>query len=547
MALVAACSSGETAGTKGGGDTPEAVRSPVRRDEKETKQARDTSCPTDASTTTAGDAIPLSDVTDQRGLVEPLKGMYGHASALADVNADGWVDLFVGTFDDRPKAVYQQRGATGPGPDRLLLGGPDGFKDAVLGIAGGRSSSAAFADLDGDGDLDLVVGRNVKGGGGTTTIVVNDNGSFAGKGQVLAPTKGARGIGVLDYDGDGRLDLFVTEDKYRGGKSVLLRNGGGLRFEDATADAGLPADIDGLSVAAADLTGDGWPDLFVPGSPQVYVNTGSGRFKTVEVAALAWKTYGNEDDVAGVDVADLNRDGQPDLVVGQHFNSTVDDGCRVPVRVYLSRGVREGAPAFDDVTERAGIPALPTKAPHVQVEDFDNDGWPDVLVTASAENGTRPVVLRHRGLRDGVPQFTTPPGLGDEQYWITAAVGDVDRDGRQDVLLVEYEPAKPSLLLRNGSGAGNWLDVQVPASWIGAVVRVYPDGRLGDPSALLWRQEVVVTRGNAAGGPPVVHVGLGGVTSVDVRIERRGAPARDHRGVRADTVLCAAGPAACAR
>ena len=68
------------------------------------------------------------DATEQWGADEPLTGMRAHAIATADVNGDGWTDVFVGSFADRPVAEYQQRGATGPAPDRLLLGGPSGFR-----------------------------------------------------------------------------------------------------------------------------------------------------------------------------------------------------------------------------------------------------------------------------------------------------------------------------------------------------------------------------------------------------------------------------------
>ena len=72
--------------------------------------------------------ISFADVTEANGLVQPLLGMFGHAAAWGDVNGDGWLDLFVGSFADRPIEEYQVRGATGPSPDRLLLGGPDGFR-----------------------------------------------------------------------------------------------------------------------------------------------------------------------------------------------------------------------------------------------------------------------------------------------------------------------------------------------------------------------------------------------------------------------------------
>ena len=120
-----------------------------------------------------------------------------------------------------------------------------------------------------------------------------------------------------------------------------------------------------------------------------------------------------------------------------------------------------GDPTFEDVTEEAGLVGLPTKAPHVEIADVDNDGWPDIVTTASADDGTRPAVFRHEGLIDGVPRFAAPAGLGAPQYWVAGPMTDVDRDGRLDILLVEWNPALPSLLLRNTSESGNWLEVSV--------------------------------------------------------------------------------------
>jgi hypothetical protein len=482
--------------------------------------------------------ITFSDVTDEQGLVEPLLGMFGHAAAWGDVNGDSWMDLFVGTFADKPAEEYRVRGAAGPNPDRLLLGGPGGFRpDPTFPDLYGRTSGATFADLDVDGDPDLVVSRNVRPqeGGRPTDVLRNDGGRFAVVEDAGIPTVGGRSVGVLHADEDRLPDLFVAEDRWVGGSSVLLRNLGGLRFEDATAASGIPDDVHGLGVASADVTGDGWSDLFVAGSNRLFVANGDGTFREAPGETFRWEVYGGEDDVSGVSFGDLNRDGLPDLVLGHHYNSTTDQGTRVPIRVYIHRGVDDdGTPRFEDVTEQTGLPALSTKAPHVEVNDFDNDGWPDILATASSASGVRPVVFRHGGLEGDVPKFSSSSPIGHAHYWVTGPAADVDRDGRLDVLLVDWEPDRPSLLLRNESASGNWLLVSVTSSHgsgIGTWVAAYRPGAVGDPEALIASGQVTSALGYAAGSATAVHLGLGEAAEVDLRYRLPGEDAVDLLGV----------------
>ena len=95
-------------------------------------------------------------------------------------------------------------------------------------------------------------------------------GSWTALDLPLEPWFKGRSIGVLDYDADGMLDLFIVEDRYfDGGSSVLLRNLGDLQFEDVTA-VGLPSGIEGLGVATADFDGNGFTDLFVSGSNRLF-------------------------------------------------------------------------------------------------------------------------------------------------------------------------------------------------------------------------------------------------------------------------------------
>lgn len=466
--------------------------------------------------------IALVDATEAFGLVDPLTGIMGHAAAWGDVNGDLVVDLFAGTFANRPVEKYQVRGADGPGPDRVLLGGAAGFVDLGIDADLGRTSGAVFADLDLDGDLDLVVSRNPQPGrergDAPSTVYRNEAGTLvevAGAG--LDPLLGGRSIGVLDIDQDRLPDLILVEDRWTGGSTAVYRNLGDLRFEDATRRFGFPSDVHGLGIATADLNGDRLTDVVIGGSNRVFVGTGDG-LDEVEGAIDDWETFGNEDDVAGVSIADVNRDTLPDLVLGHHFNSTISQGSTVSVRLYLNR-TEGGSVRFEDVTERAGLIGLPTKAPHVEFADLDNDGHIDILTSASAAGGTLPAVFRNTGRGGDIPTFESPPGLGSAQYWVAMPTADVDRDGRLDAIGIEWEPSLASPLFHNTSPSGHWLEVAVDESLgggPGTVVAVYEEGGAGDPARLLGVREISVSQGYSAGNEAVAHFGLGMRTAVDV-------------------------------
>lgn len=459
-----------------------------------------------------GDLL-LTDVTEETGLITPLTGMHGHAAIWTDVNGDEIPDLYVGSFADRPEEIYQHRGADGPSPDRLLIGDGSGFTVADLDEMRTRTSGGVPADLDGDGDLDLVVSRNIKDadlGQSPTLVLENSDGRLAPVTENGLPVEfGGRSVGVLDYDSDGLHDLFMVEDRFTGGSSRLLHNLGDFEFEDVTAGNGIPADVHGLGVAVADFDGSGGADIFVSGSNRIFYSDGNGGFTEGDSTVFEWELFGNEDDVAGVSVADVNRDGLLDIAIGQHFNSTLDQGTRVSVRLYLNQGDR----TFRDVTETAGLSPLPTKAPHVELIDMNNDGWPDLVTSASADGG--PAIFIHQGLQDGVPVFLEPSGLGDAQYWVAAPTSDYDGDGRRDIFLMEWEPSLPSLLLRNETSGGHWLGVSVDATkgfGINWIVEVY------DGDELLAARSISPTEGYSAGVLPTAHFGLGDVEEVTVRM-----------------------------
>jgi hypothetical protein len=505
-------------------------------------------------------AIRFRDATERAGLRAPLAGMMGHGGAWGDFDGDGRIDLYVGNFSDRPDEEYAP--ADGPVRNQLFRNAGDGrFEPAGQTSVEfhARTSGAVFADLDNDGALELYVANNAKPKTSRSTepqrsaqlrhgsLFRNDDGRLidvsAESGACPKQLHTARNVGVLDYDADGRLDLLVIEDRFtRNPRSVLLHNEGGLRFRDATSEAGLPDDLYGLGLAIADLNGDRRPDFFVGHSNRLFLSRGDGTyFESPALRELfAWKPLDAEDWPCGVAFGDLNRDGRLDLVLSIH-------SVRARNRVYLNTGVKDGAPTFRDITKEAGLGAtVPIRCPHVEIQDFDNDGWPDIYTTAAwlDTNGkVTPLIYRHQGLRDGLPRFAPPRPIDSEMvYYPTGPSGDYDGDGRLDLFLINWFQGNHSRLLHNESPKQNWLQVravgrEVNRMGLGAQVRVYRAGENMKPAALLGFQEIATGYGYAAGQPAVCHFGLGDEAAVDVKITFPNGKTVARRDVPADQTL----------
>jgi enediyne biosynthesis protein E4 len=473
--------------------------------------------------------IVFTDVTESAGLVEPLAGLMGHGGAWGDVDGDGKLDLFVGGFCDRPNSEYAP--AAGPVSSRLLRNRGDGTFERIStpGVEFfARTSGAVFADLDNNGTLELYAANNAKAGAGKSAkthrsvLFRNDKGTLvdisADSGAVPDALLTARNIGVLDIDNDGLLDLLVLEDKFtRNPKSALLRNKGGLKFENANAATGFPDDVFGLGLAVADLNGDGRPDIFVGHSNRLFVSGPDGKYReSPELKKLfAWTPFNGEDWPCGAAFMDLNRDGILDLVVTAHHE-------RARIKLYLGGEVKDGMPQFRDVTKESGLPEIiPTKTPHVEFQDFDNDGWPDLYVSAAwVENGkVTPLIFRHGGLKDGVPQFApNRPIQAPMVYFPAGPSGDFDNDGRLDLFLINWFAGRRSTLLKNESPKRRWLDVQVVGKTmnrmgIGAQVRVSAGGKL------IGCQEITTGYGYASGQRAYAHFGLGDEKQVSVEVK----------------------------
>ncbi len=517
-----------------------------------------------SSATLAQETKPLfvfSDAGREAGLFPHVAGIAGHGVAWGDADGDGWPDLYVGTFGSKP---YDSK------TNQFFRNREGKFEldeQTQLRVVG-RANGGVFADFDNDGDLDLYTTNHAIQGRGDENrhysepnhLFRNDGeGRFTDVSQAsgACPTgMAARSVTVLDFDGDGLLDLLVGECFFQGGdsRSKLFRNTGNFKFQNVTTDVGLPEQATGFGVAAGDVNGDTWPDVFLAGrhhGNRLFLNNGKGRFREAKGNALfAWDNYADGDDTTcGVCFGDVNRDGRIDLVLGSHFSRPWQVGG-VPVRLYLNRGVQGGEPTFEDMTKQAGLKPLPMKSPHVEIQDFDNDGWPDIYTSLVKFQGDKPHPMIFKNLGQsgdprfaestlGVNDFPTAADLAVKRtgeffdkmiadrkilYTAPGPSADFDRDGRLDLFLANWWVEAPSLLLRNKTPSGNWLDVSVQgpegvnSRGIGAQVRIYKAGQLGQSAALLGVKEIAAGYGYASGQEAIAHFGLGEAKACDVEV-----------------------------
>ena len=288
------------------------------------------------------------------------------------------------------------------------------------------------------------------------------------------------GAAMLDYDADGLLDLYFVngaalEDPMPAGAmpdksdprfwNRLYRNEGSLRFTDVTEEAGVRGQGFGQGVAAADYDNDGFPDLFLAsfGGNVLYRNRGDGTFEDVTQAAGV--RGGGWSAAAGF--LDYDRDGFLDLFVSRYVEWSFAENpwcgerkpgyrsyCHpkhfepIPHLVYRNRG--DGT--FEDVTEASGFAAAPGKGLGLAFNDYDRDGWPDVLVA----NDSFPQQLFRNLEGAGFEEVALFSGAAyDENGRTFAGMGldfaDYDNDGLPDIFINALAHQRYALFRNQGS------------------------------------------------------------------------------------------------
>jgi len=469
--------------------------------------------------------------TDQRYLPETMGG----GVALLDYNNDGRLDIFLvnsgklsGGFDRSNPAYW----------NRLYRQNQDGsFTDVTesAGLAQVQNSygmGVATGDFDNDGYTDLYVtgyGRNTlyRNTGTGAFEDVTDKAGVGAEGWSVS-------AGFIDYDKDGRPDLFVSRylsydlshnllcgtpvhsycrpDKYQGTTNLLYRNEGNGHFRNVSGSSGIASLGKGMGVAFNDYDGDGYPDIFVANDLTEQFLLHNKRDGTFEECALdagaALSEDGKPYSGMGVVFADYDNDGRPDVLV---TNLALEKWA-----LYHN----DGGGYFSWASSSSGLAGVVARSSGwgVGLQDFDNDGWKDVF--AAQSHVLDNVEQIHSGLH-----YLEPPGLYrnregkfsrnelDSLPAVAgrgAAFGDLNNDGVMDVVVAVL--GGPPVVIHGHPNGNHWLTLKLtgtrsPRDGQGATVRA-------------GRQSVYASTGGSylSASDPRVHLGLGSSTRATVEI-----------------------------
>lgn len=392
-------------------------------------------------------------------------------AAAGDYDNDGWVDLYV-TRISAPNLLF-----------RNMHDGTFQEVGAAAGVAlNSTSSSCTWADVNGDGFLDLFVSTWT--GFGHQYLYMNDGtGNFTDEAAlrgVALPAGGIRrrfaSVAFGDYDRDGDLDLFVTEwnglilyETGIGARNLLFRNDGNGFFTDVTVAAGISLPTTwGFTPRFSDINNDGWPDILIAadfGTSRLLSNLGNGQFSDITRAA----GVGTDENGMGSTIGDIDNDGDLDWFVTSIFDP--DQSCTTQSCGWGDSGNRlyrnDLNNTFTDATDTAGV-RDGYWGWGSAFFDFDNDGDLDLGMTNGFSNSgtfslrflTDPIRLWQNdgtGVMTEVSAAAQFTNTGNGKGFL---VMDYDRDGDMDVFIVN-NAGNPVLYRNNGGNNNSWLKVRL--------------------------------------------------------------------------------------
>ena len=480
--------------------------------------------------------LSFRDITKEANIGGDERWVTG--ATMADVNADGWMDIYVsvsGKFATTKNQLYINQGVGEEGKISFIE------EAEIRGIAdSGRSTQGTFFDYDKDGDLDLYVANYPATGFKTPAY------SYA----------------------------IYVDSKEEAKSDKLYQNKGDGTFEDVTVQSGILNFGLSLSATVGDFNQDGWEDIYVSNdfaSPDYfYFNNGDGTFRDeVKTTTKHTAFFG-----MGTDVADINNDGLLDIL---QMDMTPEDNRRNKANmasmniagfweivnyglgyqymqnaVQLNNGIdQDGLPHFSDISRITGMSSTDWSWAGLMA-DFDNDGWKDVYIT----NGTRRDInnkdyfnsiekasykvkkeFNNLDLTLNLPsekiknyayknngdltfeQVTDYWGLDFAGFSNGASYADLDNDGDLEIIINNID--HPSMIFKNHATEqkkGNYIKIRLEGSdgnrhGLGAKVTLKSNDNL-------QYQESTLTRGFQSSVSPELHFGVGDMTTIDeIKIE----------------------------